>query len=574
MDRRAKAGRANPAGEIRRAAETRLERDAHGGAPDNGGRESDPVVHELRVHQIELELQNDELRRARGELEEARDRYASLYDRAPFGYLTLVSNGVIVQANLTAAALFGIERGRLVGRAFTSFMSEVDAGLFHLHRRSVFTGEGARRGCNLDLRRADGSLIHAHLDSVMDTESMDGAAPRPRMHTVIVDVTELRVAQLALQRSEARFRQIADHVDDAFYFREPSGAISYISPAYEQIWGRSAAALAGKTDAWLDTVEEDDRARAKQTWAHMRGGAPISEVYRIRRPDGTLRWVHNRAFPIETDDGAVVGNVGVVRDVTNERKLQDALRQAEKMEAVGTLAGGVAHNLRNVLQAAIGFVRLAERRGTDDPRSGPTLERAVGVMLKGAVLIEQLMIFARKQDAELPLRPFDVDQAIRDATSLLTTVVGVQIQLDIDTRAPGRVVMADPVQIEQILLNLATNARDAMHGAGRLAISTAAAVLDDSAAEAQGVAPGPHVIITVEDSGSGMDAATKARIFEPFFTTKEIGKGTGLGLSTVFALVRQFGGCIEVDSEVGRGTKFTICLPSRESQLPEMSAAT
>jgi len=371
--------------------------------------------------------------------------------------------------------------------------------------------------------------------------------------------------QRELRESEDRFHQLVAHMEDAFYVRDGNGVVTYVSPACERIWARPAAELIDAASAWLHTVHADDRERVERAWARMRDGIPISEVYRICRPDGTMRWVHSRGFPVRAEGGAPIGTVGVVRDVTNERWLEDSLRQAQKMEAIGALASGVAHNLRNVLQAAMGFVSLAQRKGLDDPRASATLDRAIETMKKGAVLIDQLMIFSRKQEGEVRLRPVRVDQSVREAMSLLKPLLGGQIQLEIETHAPAGVVMADPVQIEQVLLNLATNARDAMPTGGKLAIKTSEAVLDDVMAKARGTIPGPHVVICVQDSGAGMDAATKARIFEPFFTTKGVGLGTGLGLSTVFAVVRQFGGCIQVESAPGEGSKFTVCLPSLES---------
>ena len=379
--------------------------------------------------------------------------------------------------------------------------------------------------------------------------------------------------QRELRESENRFHQLVSHVEEAFYVRDANGLMTYVSPSCERIWARPAAELAGEAAAWLQTVHQEDRERVARAWARMRDGVAISEVYRICRPDGTARWVHTRAFPVKTDDGASVGTVGVVRDVTNERWLEDSLRQAQKMEAVGALASGVAHNLRNVLQAAMGFVSLAQRKGLDDPRASATLDRAVDAMKKGAALIDQLMIFSRKQEGEVRLRPVRVDQSVRDAMSLLKPLLGGQIQLEIETHAPAGVVMADPVQIEQMLLNLATNARDAMQAGGKLAFKTSETVFDDAAAKAQGTVPGPHVLICVQDSGSGMDAATQARIFEPFFTTKGVGEGTSLGLSTVFAVVRQFGGCIRVESAVGQGSKFTVCIPSLKNPLAEAGSA-
>jgi signal transduction histidine kinase len=256
----------------------------------------------------------------------------------------------------------------------------------------------------------------------------------------------------------------------------------------------------------------------------------------------------------------VVRGVGVVRDITNERKLEDDLRQAQKMEAVGTLASGVAHNLRNVLQAVLAFVHTAQHGGVSRERAAKALERAVTTARRGAALTDQLMTFTRKQDTVA--KPLVLDAIVREAADLIRTMIGDQIVLAVETRAPKGVVMGDPVQLEQIFLNLAANARDAMPTGGTLTMTTEEATIDEQTAAAHGVASGLHVKVIIADTGSGMDPETQSRIFEPFFTTKEVGRGTGLGLATVFALARQFGGCVEVASEKGKGTAFTLCFPS------------
>jgi PAS domain S-box-containing protein len=517
------------------------------------------LVQELKVHQVELEMQNEELRRAQLELEEIRDRYGALYHRAPFGYLTLDGEGRIVEANAKALQQLRMDRAELIGRPLTAFMDEADADRFTLCRLAVGAHE-VLPGCDLRLHRRDGSVLQVRIEMAGDAE-----AGGTRLNTVIVDLTGLRRAEDELNASEARFREIAEHIEDVFYVRELDGRISYVSPAFERIWGRPARWVVERESAWLDTVEREDRDRVAASWRQMGRGLAISEAYRVRRPDGTVRWVQSRGFPVKDDDGQPHRNVGVVRDITSERALEDQLRQAEKLEAVGTLAGGLAHNLRNVLQAVVGAIGLAEMRGIENPQSVQALRKAVASTQKGVALIDQLLAFARKDGTEFRRSPLHLDDELRNAQSLVHVLLGEPIRLEMDLGAPTAVVFGDPVQIEQILLNLAANARDAMPDGGTLTIGTSEAVLDERTAKAHGVPPGPCVVVTVRDTGRGMDVTTKAHVFEPFFTTKEPGRGTGLGLSTVFALVRQFGGSIAVESEPGAGTTFSMCLPSRPS---------
>jgi len=537
--------------ELRRKAEAVFA--ARPTAAPQDGAATVALLHELSVHQIELELQNEQLQQAQLELEASRDSYAALYDNAPVAYLTIDREGAIVRCNLLAGELLGADRSRLLGLKLTSLMTQDDADVFHLKRMALLRG-ARKQTCEVDLRGPDGRTFRARLDGVADTVTAAGF----RCNVGLIDMSELRGAQADLQASEARFRLIAENVQDVFYLRELGGVISYVSPAFERIWGRPAAQLAGKPEGWLDP---EDREQVNEAWKRLGAGVSISDAYRIRQPDGTLRWVESRGFPILGDDGVVRAGVGVVRDVTHERMLEQALRHAQKMEAVGTLASGVAHNLRNVLQAILNCLEVIRVMLASGEPVVAMLDRATTATKRGAVLIDQLMTFARKQEA-VGLLPVRLDDVLCEAMGLIKPLVTDAITLALDAGAPDAVVLAHPVQLEQILLNLAANARDAMPRGGTLTITSTEVVLDEPAAKPRGLSPGPHLVVTVKDTGQGMDAETKARMFEPFFTTKDIGRGTGLGLSTVFALVQQFGGAVEVDSAPEAGTTFRIYLPA------------
>jgi PAS domain S-box-containing protein len=527
---------------------------------ERAGTEGEPSVllHELRVHHLELELQNQQLRDTQLELAASRDRYRALFDGAPFGYLTVQDDGTVLEANRTATALLGLEAPHLVGSRLSAVMDQNDADQFYLRRRAA-AALGTTETCDVALRRRDMQVIEARLEIAREADGREG-----RFRVVMVDIGDLRRAQRGLQESEARFRQLAEHIDDVFYVRELDGRVSYVSPLFEQIWGFPAAWLEGREAGWIDTVDTDDQKRMEAAWARLQKGAAVSEIYRIRRPDGEPRCVQDRAFPVEMDR-RIVRYVGVVRDVTHERDLEDALRQAQKMEAAGVLASGVAHNLGNVLQAILASVRLAQRKDSDAPKRLEALDRAAGASLKGGALIDQLMSFARRQDGMIEPRAVPVDSWLGEAVTLLTPLMGDRIRIDVRAAAAEAAVMADPVQLEQILFNVAANARDAMPDGGTLTVGARRAAVDEATARPHGACAGSFVVVTVRDDGCGMDAKTKARIFEPFFTTKGVGKGTGLGLSTAFALVRDFGGWIDVESERGVGTTFSIYLPTLRS---------
>jgi PAS domain S-box-containing protein len=513
-------------------------------------------MHELRVHQVELETRNQHLLDTQRELEASRNRFRALFDGAPFGYVTLENGVKILEANATAATLLRFPPSGLVGFSLPALMDERDADRFYLATRAA-SELGTVQVCDVTLQCRDGGAIEARLEIAPD---LDGVPKR--FHLVMVDITDLRHAQREVETSEARFRELAQHIEHVFYVCELDGRVSYASPAFETIWGHPTGWLEGRVSGWVETIEPIHQQGKARGWARLREGSPINETYRIRRPDGTSRWVQDRAFPV-AKDGNIAHYVGVVRDVTRERELEEALRHAQKMEAVGELASGLAHNLGNVLQAILISVRLAQVASDDKKRTG-VLERAATSTLKGATLIAQLMTFARKQRGKIDVRPVRIDDWLREAIGLLKPLLGDAIIVDLQAAAPAAVVMADPVQLEQVLLNLASNARDAMPEGGSLVLRSQVESIDDLTAQAHGARPGAYALVSIQDDGSGMDAKTMARIFEPFFTTKEIGAGTGLGLSTAFALVSQFGGWIEVESENNVGTTFSIYLPCDE----------
>jgi PAS domain S-box-containing protein len=555
-----KQGRAVSRQSIRQEAQARLQNPGSQKQARRTARKGvKTLLHELEVHQVELQMQNDDLRRTEIDLAKSRDRYRSLYDHAPFGYMTLEQDGTIVDANPTAADLLGLYRREAVGLRLSSFMDPEAADRFHLLRQDLMAS-GAKQRTELRLDRRDGSAAYVRLEMVLD-----GDADPPRMNAVVVDLSDLRrAAQEELRASEGRFRQIAERIEDVFFVREVDGVVSYVSPAFEKIWGRPVEWLAGRKAGWQDTIDPEDRARVATSSSRADPEAPVTVTYRIRRPDDAVRWVQSRTFPTPAVKGEGQRNIGVIRDITTERELEEQVRQAQKMEAVGTFAGGLAHNLRNALQAILASIGLARLRGIENPRAVEALARGVTATDKAVRLIDQLMTFSRKDEADVEARPLRLDDELRAIQALLAAFVGESILLDVQPGAPGAFVTADPIQLQQILLNLAANARDAMPRGGRLSIRTRETIVGEGAAQAHGVPRGFYALMTVQDTGVGMDAPTRARIFEPFFTTKGIGRGTGLGLSTVFALIRRLGGYIDVESEPGSGSTFSIVLPEAE----------
>ena len=364
------------------------------------------------------------------------------------------------------------------------------------------------------------------------------------------DVTPRKRVEDTLRASEERFRQVTESIREVFWLTESaSGGIAYVSRAYEAIWGRSRERLYEHPTDWLDAIHPDDRARVEAALAKQATGA-YDEEYRIVRPDGALRWIRDRGFPVRDVNGAVIRVAGAAEDVTERRSLEAQLRQAQKMESIGQLAGGVAHDFNNWLTVIVGSAELLAESVASNGAATQSIDEIRAACNRAASLTKQLLAFSRKEVAEP--RVLNLNTLVADTEKLLRRLLGEDIALrsSLDP-AIGRV-RIDPSQWVQVLINLAVNARDAMPTGGRLTLETR-----DVAIEGQ-----RHVRLAVTDTGCGMTPDVKARVFEPFFTTKGVGHGTGLGLAVVYGIVKQSGGHLDVQSEPNAGTTFTMLLPT------------
>ncbi len=379
---------------------------------------------------------------------------------------------------------------------------------------------------------------------------------------MVTDITARKAAEEALRRSEERFREMAERIDDVFYIAAlDTGRWLYVSPAYEQIWGLSRAELDAQPAQWTGAIVPEDRALVLTAREQLAHGKEFRIEYRIRRPDDTLRWIEDRSYPIRESAGEVKRAVGVAMDITRRRLLEAQLLQAQKMEAVGQLAGGVAHDFNNVLTVVIGYARLLLDRGAMPPEAIGPLTQIFTAGTRAANLTRQLLVFSRKQTVNR--RTLDLNLVAGEFSEMLRRLVGERIKLELALAPEPCLAEADAGMMEQVLMNLAVNARDAMPNGGTLAIATGHITIVDAAARRQSEArPGRFVCLSVRDTGCGIPPENLRRIFEPFFTTKKAGHGTGLGLATVFGIVHQHLGWIELESAVGTGTCFRVLLPA------------
>jgi two-component system, cell cycle sensor histidine kinase and response regulator CckA len=371
--------------------------------------------------------------------------------------------------------------------------------------------------------------------------------------------------QLAVR--EELFRLISENAADMIAVVDTDGQRLYNSPSYQKLLGYSQEEL-GKTSAF-DQIHTDDRSAVLEAANDARRtGMGRTVQYRIRHKDGHWLTLESTASVVRNRDGQVEKLVIVNRDITERKQLEEQLNRSQKLEAIGRLSGGVAHDFNNLLGLIIGYSEaLQERVPPDDPYR-EAVDEIQNAGKRAAALTQQLLAFSRKQVLEP--RILSLNTIIADIEKMLRRLVGEDIQIELLLSPDTATVKADRSQVEQVILNLVVNARDAMANGGKLTIETGNWTLDRSTVlQHPYVIPGPYAMLKVTDTGCGMDAELQSHIFEPFFTTKEKGKGTGLGLATVYGVIKQSGGYIWVDSEVGKGTTFRIYLPEVSASATE-----
>ena len=484
----------------------------------------------------------------------------------------LDANGYVTSWNAGAARIKGFQTEEIVGKHFSTFYTEEDreAGLPNqvletARREGKFEGEGWRV-------RKDGSRFWASvvIDAIKDEEGeVIGFAKITR------DMTDKRQAQQALLEAERRFRILVQGVTDyAIYMLDPDGRVTNWNAGAQRIKGYAPNEIIGEHFSRFYTPEDFNAGVPKRALETAREtGRYEAEGWRVRK-DGTRFWASVVIDAIKDDEGKLIGFAKITRDMTEKREARlrldesrEQLFRSQKMEALGQLTGGLAHDFNNLLTAILGACELAMRNLDDREKLKRMLDGVRGSAQRGASLTKQLLAFARAQ--QLEIRTLDLKAFLDDVTTLIRPSVRSNIDLIIEMSDHVWNVEADAGALELALLNLAFNARDAMKDGGTLKISASNELLKG---KPEGLR-GEHVALRVADTGEGMSADTVERVFEPFFTTKNYGEGTGLGLSQVFGFTKQIGGAVTVESELGKGSTFTLYLPvSRGSVVRDESA--
>jgi PAS domain S-box-containing protein len=397
-----------------------------------------------------------------------------------------------------------------------------------------------------------------HLEHMVHERTVELAAANQWLQR---EISERQRTEAALRSSEEQYRHLVENINDVIYATDAEGMFTYLSPAVEAQSGYTPAELIGHTFA--DYVYQEDRPRILNQFEKLLSGHLEPSEYRIVTKAGAIRWIRSSSRCIYHGD-QVAGVQGAYIDITEKRGLEEQLRQAHKMEALGTLAGGIAHDFNNILGIILGNTELALLNRPDGQPTRYLLEQIYQACMRAQALVRQILSFSRKTPQELQL--CHLGPIVQESLALLRALIPTTIDLRLDITATADVVLADPAQIHQVVINLVMNAVQAMEYGGVLEVSLVDLALDEMAAQHHELKPGSYVQLTVRDTGGGIAAAIMGRIFDPYFTTKEVGKGTGMGLAVVHGIVTHHRGAISVQSVLGHGASFQVYLPVREAE--------
>ncbi len=507
-------------------------------------------------------------------LRTSEERYRLLFERNLAGVYRCTSDGQILDCNEAFARMCGFAscNEALEHNGWEFFRSSPDrqAALTRLTKLGTLTNFETR------LVRKDGRPVWI-LENASFLKGKDGTVAA--IEGTLFDISDRKNAEQMLDRLKRQNELILNSAGEGIHGVDLHGSTTFVNPAAARMLGREVTEMIGRSHHDLlcqsSAVQTGLSPSQCAICATLRDGSPRHlDDATFYRKDGTSFPVESTCSAIRDELGKIVGTVLTFRDITERTHLEEQLRRVQKMEAVGSLAGGVAHDFNNLLTGILGFTDIVlEQVGKEGPLREDVNEIKKAAQ-RAASVTQQLLAFSRRQILAPQL--LDLNTVVADVEKMLRRLIGEDIDLVI-TRDPGLGrVRADPSQVQQVIINLVVNARDAMPQGGRLALSTATVDLDDGDARRHGtVKPGSYVMLEVTDNGIGMDEQTRSRLFEPFFTTKEKGKGTGLGLATVYGIVSQSGGHISVHSKPGHGATFKIYLPrvAEEIEPPNLERA-
>jgi PAS domain S-box-containing protein len=510
------------------------------------------LIHDLHTYQIELELQNDDLRQAQTELEESRRRFLELYDFAPVAYLTINDKDLITEANLTAGELLGIDRGQLLNRTLTTYIAAADQPIYYYTRKKLL--ETGTSQSALRIKKKDGAVIPALLKGAI-SPAVDGKSGQFRL--TLTDISERQKLEENLRRSKNEWVKTFDAMSDMVTIQDPDMRIIRANKAAHDNFQVPAGGLDGRYchEVFLGSNQPCPNCPLPKTLKEKNTNS--AEI--VNAKNG--RVLEITTIPMLNENGEIYRIVHIAKDITEQKKVETELLQAHKMEAIGTLAGGIAHDFNNMLQAILGYADLARDELSKDSNAGNYLEEIIRAGKRAKEVIKQILTFSREdQEERQPVRPAAI---INEALKLVRALLPATIEIEAEIAPDDGTIMINPTNLHHILINLSTNAMQAMKaekgvltvGLKRVALS------EDEIVKEDGVRAGDYMELTVSDSGRGMDEKAMERIFEPYFTTRDVGKGSGMGLAMVHGIVRGCGGFIRVKSMPGQGSSFRLYFP-------------
>ena len=491
---------------------------------------------------------------ARQKLKQREKNLQTILDNISDGILVVDQKGTILYANPAALEMFGNPEGGLVGKSFGYPMNPGSSVDIELPLRPGGTGTTEMCVTNCVWENKDCYIVVLH------------------------DITEYKKAEKELTGAKEYLIHLFNVIPILVYTLDPKTfALTWVSPNITRILGYSAEEILQPNRRWWEAhIHPEDKDKVPLSKSEIRKKGHLTYKYRLQKKNGNYIWIRDEVTVIYNDQGNIVEIVGVCFDITQEKqlkeeqeKLEEQLRQAQRLESIGRLASSVAHDFNNILSVILGYGEIIHQMLHPSDPLKEKVEQIIKAAERATDLTRQLLAFSRKQVFQLEV--VNLNEIVKNMEKMLRRLIEEHIELEFSLAEDLPYVKVDPAQIEQVIMNLVVNARDAMPTGGKLTIETREATLNENdVRDRQGVMPGKYVVLAVTDTGCGMDKEVLPYIFEPFFTTKEKGKGTGLGLSTVYGIVKQSGGDIRVHSKPGKGSRFEVYIPVTNEQPKEI----
>jgi PAS domain S-box-containing protein len=503
-----------------------------------------------------------ERKRTEEQLTESEERFRLAFENANIGLCIVSVQSRFLRVNDQICAIWGYSRSELEGMTVNDITHPEDRDISPRFIELALSGE-------INRAEFEKRYIHKHGHVVWGKVAISLVTDQRRNPLYFISHVQDITAAKEAEEDQRRLATALEQAAEGVIITDTKGIIQYVNPAVERITGFCSEELLGKTPAVFKSGEHD-AAFYRQLWDTIKAGNTWLGRLVNKRKDGSLFHEDATISPVRNASGEITNFVAVKRDITEHLELSKQLFQAQKMEAVGTLAGGVAHDFNNILQVVLGYSELILSEEHLPERYRDDLEKVNRAARNGADLVGRLLTFSRKSEIK-PLS-INLNRRIEQLQKMLSRTIPKMIEIELILADNLSSVHADPTQVDQILMNLAVNARDAMPEGGRLTIRTENVILEEDYCRAHlGAKPGHYVLLSVSDTGKGMDNETMQHIFEPFFTTKSPGEGTGLGLAMVYGIVKQHGGHIMCYSEPSEGTIFKVYFPALISpaELPE-----